>query len=75
MMPRRAMRKFDGGRHVDELRGIPDVGEPRAGECHERVQPIDSRARRRRVFEERDPALDLVKFGAPMTHERGRNRA
>jgi hypothetical protein len=75
MMLRCAVRKFDRGRHIDELRGIPGVGQPRAGERDERVQAIGRRVHRRCVLEEPDPAFDLVKFGPPMAHERGRDRA
>jgi hypothetical protein len=68
MMLRRAVSQFDGGRHIDQLRGIPGIREPRSRECDERVQPVVGRVDRRGVFEKRDPAFDFVQFGAPMTH-------
>ncbi len=71
-MLRCAVREFDSGRYVDELRGIPGVGQPRGGERDEGVQPVDRGVRWRCALEELDPAFDLVKFGAPMTHQRGR---
>jgi hypothetical protein len=75
MMLRCAVGEFDGGRRVDELRGIPGIGKACSREDDERVQPIVGRVHWRGVLEERDPAFDLVEFGSPMAHQRGRDQA